>query len=164
MVAKSGARLLPPDAVEALIETLLPIADIVTPNLPEAATLLGSRIAPDEEDMERQGREIADLARGAALVKGGHASGRNCTDVLVDRDGRTSRYRSARISTGNTHGTGCTYSAAIAAGLAKELSLKDAVAVGHAYLNGAISAADELKVGEGHGPVHHFVGMWDRNA
>ena len=164
MVAKSGARLLQPDAVEALIETLLPIADIVTPNLPEAAALLGSRIAPDEEDMERQGREIAGLARGAALVKGGHASGRNCTDVLVDRDGRTSRYRSARISTGNTHGTGCTYSAAIAAGLAKGLSLKDAVAVGHAYLNGAISAADELKVGEGHGPVHHFVGMWDRNA
>ena len=164
MVAKSGARLLHRDAVDALVQNLLPIADIVTPNLPEAAALLGSGIAPDEDEMERQGRRIAGLARGAALVKGGHADGPNCTDVLVDKDGCTTRYGSARISTGNTHGTGCTYSAAIAAGLAKGLSLKDAVAVGHSYLNGAIAAADELKVGKGHGPVHHFAGIWDRNA
>ena len=163
MVAKSGARLLRTDAVDALIDTLLPIADIVTPNLPEAAALLGSGIAPGEEDMERQGRRIAGLARGAALIKGGHAGGRDCTDVLVE-NGNTSRYRSARISTGNTHGTGCTYSAAIAAGLAKGMPLKDAVGAGHAYLHDAISAADELKVGKGHGPVHHFAGMWDRNG
>ena len=164
MVAKSGARLLHRDAVDALVQNLLPIADIVTPNLPEAAALLGSGIAPDEDEMERQGHRIAGLARGAALVKGGHADGPNCTDVLVDKDGCTTRHSSARISTGNTHGTGCTYSAAIAAGLAKGLSLKDAVAVGHSYLNGAIAAADELKVGKGHGPVHHFAGIWDRNA
>ena len=164
MVAKSGARLLRKDAVDALIDTLLPIADIITPNLPEAAALLGSGIAPDEKGMERQGRRIAGLALGAALIKGGHASGGHCTDVLVDRDGSTSRYRSARISTCNTHGTGCTYSAAIAAGLAKGLPLKNAVGAGHAYLNGAIAAADELKVGKGHGPVHHFAGMWNRNA
>ena len=164
MVAKSGARLLQQDAVDALVGILLPMADIVTPNLPEAAALLGSEIAVSENEMERQGREIAMLAGAAVLVKGGHSDSRICTDILVGRDGQACRHTAVRSPTRNTHGTGCTYSAAIAAGLAKGLALQDAVAGAHSFLQRAIRAADELEIGSGHGPVHHFVGIWDQNV
>ena len=164
MVAKSGARLLQQDAVDALVDILLPMADIVTPNLPEAAALLGSEIAVSENEMERQGREIAMLAGAAVLVKGGHSDSRICTDILVGRDGQACRHSAVRSPTRNTHGTGCTYSAAIAAGLAKGLALQEAVAGAHSFLQRAIRAADELEFGSGHGPVHHFVGIWDQNV
>ena len=163
MVAKTGARLLQENAVDALIDTLLPIADVITPNLPEAARLLRTDVAEDDDEMEEQGRELLKLMHGAVLVKGGHAEAGDCTDVLVERDGTASRFTATRSSTRNTHGTGCTFSAAIAAGLAKQQTLRDAVENGHGFLQEAIRAADTLEIGSGRGPVHHFAGVWNRH-
>lgn len=154
MVAKSGDALLQDDAVEALIEHLLPRATLVTPNLPEAARLTGAEV-----DAAEQGRRILGLGARAVLVKGGHAEGRVCTDFLLCGDAPF-ELTSERVETGNTHGTGCTYSSAIAAFLARGDSLENAVRAAHSYLNGAIRAADGLEIGGGHGPVHHFHAVW----
>ncbi|PQO23299.1 bifunctional hydroxymethylpyrimidine kinase/phosphomethylpyrimidine kinase [Rhodobacteraceae bacterium WD3A24] len=159
MVAKSGDRLLPSDALEALRERLLPLATIVTPNLPEAADLLGTAPATTEAAMIEQGRSLRALGPRAVLMKGGHGAGEHCVDLLVEEGGIT-RLSARRLVTRNTHGTGCTLSAAIAAGLAKGMGLGQAVARAHAYLQGAIAAADGLGVGAGHGPVHHFHEVW----
>jgi len=159
MVAKSGAALLPPEAVTALRDRLLPRATLVTPNLPEAATLLGGAQAADDAAMQAQGRALLTLGAGAALMKGGHGAGETCVDWLV-RAGDATAFRAPRLATANTHGTGCTLSSAIAAGLAKGLGLEAAVAAAHAWLHAAIRAADGLRVGRGHGPVHHFHGIW----
>ena len=159
MVAKSGAALLPDDAVAALRARLLPLAEVVTPNLPEAARLLDAPPARDEAEAAAQGRALLALGPRAVLMKGGHAQGPLCVDLLVTRDA-TLRLEAQRRKTRNTHGTGCTLSAAIAAGLAKGDTLAEAVASAHAYLQGAIAAADDLKVGSGHGPVHHFHALW----
>ncbi len=156
MVAKSGDALLAEEAVAALREMLLPRARLLTPNLPEAATLLG----PDAPAaMEAQGRALRALGADAVLMKGGHGTGAICEDLLVTADGVT-RLSAPRLPTRNTHGTGCTLSSAIAAGLAKGLPLPDAVQAAHTYLQGAIVAADGLGVGQGYGPVHHFHGIW----
>ncbi|MCP1199750.1 bifunctional hydroxymethylpyrimidine kinase/phosphomethylpyrimidine kinase [Notoacmeibacter sp. MSK16QG-6] len=160
MVAKSGDRLLDDDAVSAMRKHLLPLATLLTPNLPEAAALTDSGEAGNLEEMEEQARQLLGAGCRAVLVKGGHGSGPHCTDLLVEADGRRA-FVSDRIETANTHGTGCSLSSAITAELAKGAELSDAVAVAHQWLNRAIGAADTLNIGEGHGPVHHFVDLWN---
>ncbi|WP_071795363.1 bifunctional hydroxymethylpyrimidine kinase/phosphomethylpyrimidine kinase [Natronohydrobacter thiooxidans] len=159
MVAKSGDRLLPADALDALRDRLLPLATLLTPNLPEAADLLGEPVAHDEDAMIRQGQALRAMGAQAVLMKGGHAAGAECVDLLVTQAGVT-RLPAPRQNTRNTHGTGCTLSAAIAAGLAQGRALPEAVTRAHAYLQAAIAAADQLTVGSGHGPVHHFHKVW----
>jgi len=159
MVAKSGDRLLPPDALQTLRRALLPLATLVTPNLPEAADLLDTSPARTEAEMIAQGHALRNMGAQAVLMKGGHGTGTTCVDLLVEEGGIT-RLTAPRLATVNTHGTGCTLSAAIAAGLAQGLALGEAVACAHAYLQGAIAAADGLGVGSGHGPVHHFHKVW----
>jgi len=159
MVAKSGDRLLPSDAIESLKNKLLPRATLLTPNLPEAAALLGCAPAETPEQMAAQGQALRSLGAQAVLMKGGHGSGPDCIDLLIEA-GRTTRLTAPRRATRNTHGTGCTLSAAIAARLAQGLDLGTAVSRAHAYLQGAIAAADKLRVGTGHGPVHHFHAVW----
>jgi len=160
MVAKSGDALLPEEAVAALRETLLPLAALLTPNLPEAARLLGVDQAASEEEMAAQGRALLVLGPQAVLMKGGHGKGERCVDLLVTGGGETLRLEAPRRATRNTHGTGCTLSGAIAAGLAQGADLASAVRGAHDYLQGAIAAADGLAVGSGHGPVHHFHAVW----
>ena len=159
MVAASGNRLLVPEAVDTLRRVLLPKALVVTPNLPEAAALLDEPVAGDEAGMLRQARLILALGPRAVLVKGGHAEGAESVDLLVD-EAETVRFAGPRIDTRNTHGTGCTLSSAIAAGLAKGLPLRESVARAKAFMNGAIRASDQLQIGSGHGPVHHFHDWW----
>lgn len=158
MVAKSGDALLPDDAVDALRERLLPLATLLTPNLPEAARLLGRAAADTPEAMADQGEALRALGAGHVLMKGGHAEGAVCTDLLIGPD--SLMLTAPRQPTRNTHGTGCSLSSAIAAGLAQGLALPDAVRRAHGWLQGAIAAADGLAVGLGHGPVHHFYKMW----
>ena len=158
MIATSGDKLLRDDAIEAL-RKLIARARVVTPNLPEAAALLGEEIVEGEEAMRAQARRILALGAEAVLLKGGHAGGPDSVDLLVEGENCT-RFASPRIDTRNTHGTGCTLSSAIAAGLAKKLLLVDAVSDAKAYVSAAIAAADRLKVGSGHGPVHHFAKWW----
>ncbi|MBB2891180.1 bifunctional hydroxymethylpyrimidine kinase/phosphomethylpyrimidine kinase [Flexivirga oryzae] len=159
MVAKSGHRLLAPDAVAAMREQLIPLVDLITPNLPEAADLLGVGEATSVCDMARQANALADLASGV-LLKGGHLSGADSTDLLVV-DGRVTEFDAPRVVTRNTHGTGCTLSSAIAALRPQRDSWVVAVREAKEYLTGALRAADDLSIGSGHGPVHHFWRMWD---
>ncbi|MGR3513465.1 MAG: bifunctional hydroxymethylpyrimidine kinase/phosphomethylpyrimidine kinase [Paracoccaceae bacterium] len=160
MVAKSGDALLQDDAVATLREVLLPRATILTPNLPEAARLLGQDDAEDTAHMVAQGQALAALGPDAVLMKGGHGSDAVCTDLLLDTETVLAELTAPRLATKNTHGTGCTLSSAIAAGLAKGLAPGEAVRAAHAYLQGAIRAADTLTIGTGHGPVHHFHEVW----
>ncbi|HTM74013.1 MAG TPA: bifunctional hydroxymethylpyrimidine kinase/phosphomethylpyrimidine kinase, partial [Pseudolabrys sp.] len=160
MIATSGARLIDEDAVEALRE-LIPRALVVTPNLPEAAALTGATPARNENEMTIQAREL--LTRGAnnVLIKGGHAEGAESVDLLVGTKlGMGVRFAAPRVSTRATHGSGCTLSSAIAAGLAKGLDLIEAVQQAKTFVSGAIAAADQLKVGRGYGPLHHFHAHW----
>jgi hydroxymethylpyrimidine/phosphomethylpyrimidine kinase len=159
MVAKSGDALLQPEAVAALISALLPRTDLLTPNLPEAARLLGVAVAKTEAAVEAQGRALLALGARAVLMKGGHAAGPECRDLLITQGG-VMAFSAPRQATRNTHGTGCTLSSAIAAGLAKGMSLGDAVARAHGWLQGALAAADGLGIGQGQGPVHHFHEVW----
>ncbi len=159
MVAKSGDPLLSEDAIAALIRDLLPRAAILTPNLPEAARLLGRAPASSPDEAEAQGRALLSMGPDAVLMKGGHGAGAVCTDLLVGKDG-TTRLEAARIDTRNTHGTGCSLSSAIAAELAKGRDLTEAVRHAHLWLHEAIAHADRLDIGSGHGPVHHFHEVW----
>ena len=159
MVAQSGDRLLVPEAVEALRMLLLPKATIITPNLPEAAVLLDEAPAKTEEEMRWQGERLLALGPKAVLVKGGHGTEAESVDILVDAGGAR-RFSAPRIATKNTHGTGCTLSSAIAAGLAKGLELPAAVGAAKDYLTAALAAADRLTIGKGHGPVHHNFAQW----
>jgi len=159
MVAKSGDRLLPASALDALRGQLLPMTLLLTPNLPEAADLLGCAPATTAAGMARQGQALRALGPQAVLMKGGHGAGADCVDILITAEG-TLRLTAPRLATRNTHGTGCTLAAAIAAGLAQGMALADAVTRAHGYLQGAIAAADGLRVGSGHGPVHHFHKVW----
>ncbi len=160
MVAKSGDALLAEDAVTTLREVLLPRASVLMPNLPEAARLLDSSDAATLAEMAAQGQALATLGAATVLMKGGHGQGETCTDLLVDSVTILAEFTAPRLETKNTHGTGCTLSSAIAAGLAKDLATKDAVKAAHTYLQGAIRAADRLTIGRGHGPVHHFHEVW----
>ena len=155
MVATSGDRLLGTDAVAALRTRLIPRASIITPNLPEAAALLDEPIASNEAAIESQGRRLMSLGCRAVLIKGGHGQGAESIDYLVSGDGVIA-LPAPRIATRNTHGTGCSLSSAIAAGLAKGEDMETAVRHAKAWISAAIEAADRLSVGHGHGPVHHF--------
>jgi len=159
MVATSGDRLLVPAAVEGLRKLLIPRALVVTPNLPEAAALTGASVARNEREMEVQARELLALGARNVLIKGGHGSGDKSLDLLI-RQGEVLRLSARRIATSNLHGTGCTLSSAIAAGLAKGLDLRAAAQDAKEYVSAAIAAADELKIGHGHGPLHHFHAIW----
>jgi hydroxymethylpyrimidine/phosphomethylpyrimidine kinase len=155
LVATSGDRLLALEAVERLRTALIPRASLITPNLPEAAALLDEPIASDEAAIERQGRLLLALGCPAVLIKGGHGQGSESIDYLVTGNG-TLALPAPRIATQNTHGTGCSLSSAIAAGLAKGEDLESAVRHAKAFISAAIGAADRLDVGHGHGPIHHF--------
>jgi hydroxymethylpyrimidine/phosphomethylpyrimidine kinase len=159
MVAKSGDRLLRPDAVARLRERLLPLADLITPNLPEAGDLLGRAPPSDQAGMIAAAAALRALGPRAVLVKGGHAGTPDSIDVLDD-GGEPLVLTARRLHTGNTHGTGCTLSSAIAALLAQRLPHREAVHAAKAYLTAAIAAAGQLSVGRGHGPVHHFHALW----
>lgn len=155
MVATSGDRLLAADAIETLRRDLIPLADLITPNLPEAAALLDASTASTDDEAAAQGREL--LARGAraVLVKGGHGRGAESVDMLVTPQGVT-RFAAARVETKNTHGTGCSLSSAIAAYLARGHDLAGAVGAAKQFVTDAIAASGRLDVGKGHGPIHHF--------
>jgi hydroxymethylpyrimidine/phosphomethylpyrimidine kinase len=152
MVSKSGARLLEKDAVEALVGRLLPLATIVTPNLPEAAVLTG-RSVESAEDQREAARRIAGFGARAVLLKGGHAAGPEAIDLYYE-DGRFETLASPRQATRHTHGTGCTLSAAIAARLALGEALFEAVEGAKAYVDRAMARAPGL--GRGTGPLDHF--------
>ena len=159
MVAASGDRLLAPDAIDVLKRELFPRALLVTPNLPEAAALLDAPLAETESQMRAQAEQLLALGPKTVLMKGGHARGPESVDLLVSPSA-TARLVAERVPTANTHGTGCTLSSAIAAGLAKGQRLAEAVSDAKLYVTEAIRAADELHVGAGHGPVHHFHAWW----
>lgn len=159
MVAASGDVLLDEEAVATLRSILLPLATLITPNLPEAAKLLGTAEAKDEREMGEQARKLRAIGANAVLIKGGHADGPQAVDLYVDAEGEM-RLEAPRVATSNTHGTGCTLSSAIAAELAKGASLREAVSKAKAYITAAIAAADELHIGKGRGPVHHFHAWW----
>ncbi|MEH2526430.1 MULTISPECIES: bifunctional hydroxymethylpyrimidine kinase/phosphomethylpyrimidine kinase [unclassified Bradyrhizobium] len=155
MVATSGDRLLAAEAVDALRTKLVPLASVITPNLPEAAALLDEGVAADEAAVEQQGRRLLALGCKAVLIKGGHGEGAESIDYLIDSTGVTA-LAAPRIATKNTHGTGCSLSSAIAAGLAKGEGMETAVRNAKAWISAAIAAADRFSVGHGHGPIHHF--------
>jgi hydroxymethylpyrimidine/phosphomethylpyrimidine kinase len=159
MVATSGDRLLNPAAVDALRRLLIPRAVVITPNLPEAAALLDADVAAGEAAMRTQAERLIAIGAKAVLIKGGHGSGAESVDLLAGPYGIT-RLAAPRIETQNTHGTGCTLSSAIAAGLAKGMALADAVREAKAYVTEAIAASNDLTVGSGHGPIHHFHRWW----
>ncbi len=159
MVAKGGASLLAGEAVAALRRHLLPIATHVTPNLPEAAVLLDAAEAATRADMLAQGEALARLGPACAVVKGGHLPGGESPDLMVSH-GAARWFEGKRVPTKNTHGTGCTLSAALAAELAKGAGDAAAFAAAKTYVAGAIAAADDLSVGHGHGPTHHFHALW----
>jgi hydroxymethylpyrimidine/phosphomethylpyrimidine kinase len=156
MAAKSGDRLLRPEAVAALRELLLPLATVVTPNLPEAEILVG-RPLPDDEAVRDAAREIVALGPRAVVMKGGHTAGDVAVDILFD--GASFReYAAPRVDTRSTHGTGCTFASAIAAGLAQGLGVGEAVAQAKEYVTAALRNAKPI--GGGQGPVHHFYRFW----
>jgi hydroxymethylpyrimidine/phosphomethylpyrimidine kinase len=159
MVATSGDRLLASGAVDALRKKLIPRAALITPNLPEAAALLDEPVAASESGVEGQGQRLLAMGCRAVLIKGGHGEGAESTDYLVTGTG-TITLSAPRIATKNTHGTGCSLSSAIAAGLAKGEDMEAAVRDAKTWITAAIAAADRFAVGHGHGPVHHFHGFY----
>jgi len=161
LVASSGQPLIDPAALDVLKQALIPRALVLTPNLPEAAALLGEAAAENQEAMLAQARALIALGAKTVVLKGGHASGTESVDLIVDRNGATA-LPARRIASRNTHGTGCALSAAIAAGLAKGMAVEAAVRLAKHYVRGAIAAADALHVGSGSGPIHHFHSIWPR--
>jgi hydroxymethylpyrimidine/phosphomethylpyrimidine kinase len=161
IVAASGDALLDEDAVATLRSVLVPRATLITPNLPEAAKLLDSGEAKNEREMVAQAAALRRLGAKAVLIKGGHAEGAKAIDLLINEEGEL-RLEAPRVETGNTHGTGCTLSSAIAAELAKGAALRDAARTAKAYVTAAIAAADRLHIGKGRGPVHHFHAWWPK--
>ncbi len=156
MVATSGDKLLQDEAIEALKEYLVPLADIITPNLPEAELLLGRKIKTLEM-LEQAAAELADLGCSNILIKGGHLDGEDSDDLLYLGDEKRSVIlHSLRVVTNNTHGTGCTLSSAIAAFMASGKSIEEAVRLAKEYITGAIISGADYQIGYGHGPVNHF--------
>lgn len=157
MYAKNGCPLMAMEAVDTLIQRIIPIADILTPNIPEAEKIADMEIS-SVKDMEIAARKICGMGAGTVVVKGGHAVG-NALDVLFD--GKQFYYfETARINTKNTHGTGCTFSSAIASGLAKGLNVQEAVRAAKDYVTTAIRHS--LSIGKGNGPTHHFYDLYQK--
>ncbi|MFH2218434.1 MAG: bifunctional hydroxymethylpyrimidine kinase/phosphomethylpyrimidine kinase [Pseudomonadota bacterium] len=156
MISKSGYRLLNPDAQDALVQYLFPLAEVITPNIYEAEALIGRKIAGVEE-MKNAARDILKLGARKVVVKGGHLGKGRATDILYD--GREFKaLESRRIKTKNTHGTGCTFSSAVAANIALGKTFFESVTLAKAYITGAI--AHSLSIGKGHGPTHHFFDLY----
>lgn len=166
MIAKSGDALLQEEAVNALKSELIPRVDLLTPNYPEAKVLLGlsPQDAFDDSQLVPHAFELLKLGAKHVLLKGGHGDSDICTDVLVRENLEPIIFHAPRINTKNTHGTGCTYSSSIAAWLAKGATMAEAVKQSHSYLHRAIECADQLLIGSGHGPVHHFHRMWETES
>ncbi|MCY9870880.1 bifunctional hydroxymethylpyrimidine kinase/phosphomethylpyrimidine kinase [Vibrio barjaei] len=159
MVATSGDLLLESSAIDALKAELLPLATVITPNLPEGAALLGTQVPQSQNDMEALIDQLRALNTAAILLKGGHLeSDSSSNDLLITQDD-VSIFETTRINTKNTHGTGCTLSSAIASYLSQNNTLHQAVSNGKSYITQAITHADELDIGKGHGPVHHFYAL-----
>lgn len=159
MISKNGHPLLAAEAISALRGELLPLATLITPNLPEAAALLGQTEASNEQEMQEQGNALLALGCRAVLMKGGHLNGAESPDWLITPEG-VSAYRAARVVTKNTHGTGCTLSAALAALYPKYQNWPDTILAAKTWLWGALERADTLELGHGIGPVHHFHQWW----
>lgn len=159
MVATSGDRLLAQNAIQILIEKLMPLATLITPNLHEAAVLLNVPVANTRAQMQAQGEQLLRLGAKAVLMKGGHNNDESATDLLITPGGLEA-FSAQRLLTRNTHGTGCTLASAIAAGLAKKLSLSDSVRQAKEYLHNALIHSEKLKIGQGAGPVHHFYAFY----
>ncbi|CZF78199.1 Hydroxymethylpyrimidine/phosphomethylpyrimidine kinase [Grimontia celer] len=156
MVATSGDLLLKQEAISTLKSELLPLANIITPNLPEGSALTGAEVPQTEQEMSEMIADLRALGAGSVLLKGGHLeSDENSNDLLIFED-HVETFSAKRTQTKNTHGTGCTLSSAIASYLAQGNELSQAVALAKHYISEAISHADELEVGQGHGPVNHF--------
>ncbi|MTI19226.1 bifunctional hydroxymethylpyrimidine kinase/phosphomethylpyrimidine kinase [Rhodobacteraceae bacterium RKSG542] len=164
MVATSGDALLQSSAIETLKKRLFPLATLITPNMAEAAFLLGGEMAKSKDDMREQAHELLGQGVRGVLLKGGHGDGDLAEDLYLDRNGLEKWLVSPRHETRNTHGTGCSLSSAIAAGLAKGLPLDEALDEAKEFISGAIAAADTLKIGGGNGPVHHFYRSWEDGA
>jgi hydroxymethylpyrimidine/phosphomethylpyrimidine kinase len=160
MVAKGGDRLLREDAVDALRRYMLPLARVITPNIPEAEVLSGMRIRTLSERVSAA-RRMLETGASAVIVKGGHANEDPVVDLLVEQRG-VQQFSAPRIATDHTHGTGCTFSAAIVAGLARGLSLEEAVGEARAYVSAALLNAPGL--GHGHGPLQHFPAVKEAHA
>jgi len=159
MISSSGKQLLNNDAINTLKSLLLPMVTLLTPNIPEAAVLVNSIPAKDKESMKETLLQLAKLVPASILLKGGHLPGDSCTDLLLE-DRRMYEFSQTKISTMNTHGTGCTLSSAIAAYLALGIPMQKAVGKANNYLHQAILNADQLNIGRGQGPVHHFYHQW----
>jgi len=160
MVAQSGDRLLRDDAVGAITEYLMPLADVVTPNIPEAEVLVGRDIR-SAADMRQAARDLGRFGSRSILVKGGHREEDDSSDLLyVCREDRFVTLTAERVGSRNTHGTGCTLSSAIAARLARGDTLEGAVRHAKDYISRAIRAGAGYTLGRGHGPVHHFFNYW----
>lgn len=162
MVAKSGDKLLAPSAISAMKELLFPLTTILTPNLLEASELVEQPLY-NLSDMEKAALELLEMGPKAVVVKGGHLNDR-CDDCLATKNSPPYWFLSEKIFTHNTHGTGCTFSAAIASFLAQGASIVDAVRDAKNYLKQALIAAKHIKIGQGHGPVHHFFKYWDTQS
>lgn len=161
MVAKSGDKLLQDEAVEALKSGLIPLATVITPNLPEASVLLARPIERVSQ-MEEACIELTNLGSEAVLLKGGHLQGEQSPDILyIKKEGTLLRLEAERIDTDNTHGTGCTLSSAIAAFLAKGYAIQEAIRNAKNYISETIKAGASYQLGHGHGPVHHFYKYWE---
>lgn len=160
MVATSGDKLLQDEAIHTLREELIPSARVITPNIPEAEILLGTKIN-SQKDLIRVVKNLSFGRRVSVLLKAGHLKDDELTDVFYNAESdEIIELSSKRIATRNTHGTGCTLSSAITAYLAHGLTLNDAVCKAKDYMEGAISAGSEYEIGKGHGPVHHFFNFW----
>ncbi len=160
MVAKSGDKLLQDNAIDALRAKLLPITTVITPNLPEASVLLGHNVII-ENDMIPAAKALQSLGAKNVLLKGGHLGGTMSSDLLLTESGQSLWFEAKRIATKNTHGTGCTYSSAIATFLGKGYSLENAIASAKQYISDAIRFGAQYQLGHGHGPVHHFFKQWE---
>jgi hydroxymethylpyrimidine/phosphomethylpyrimidine kinase len=154
MIATSGAVLIGEDAVSVLVRELFPKALVITPNLDEAALLVGRPLG-NEADMEAAARQLLEMGARAVLVKGGHLTGDIVSDLLLERDGDPCWMRGARIHSPNTHGTGCTLSSAIASHLALGAALPEAVQRAREYVRGALQAGANVRTGAGSGPLNH---------
>jgi len=161
MVAESGDPLLAEDAESSLVQHLFPLADLITPNLHEAARLLKTEMAQSNEHMEEQAKQLLAMGANAVLLKGGHASGDYAEDCYAAADGTVTWFSAPFIDTKNTHGTGCSLSSAIASYLAKGEDMPTAIDKAKNWLSNAIAAADSLQIGSGAGPVHHFHQFWN---
>ncbi len=161
MVAQSGDLLMQEAAIACMRDSLLPLATVVTPNVPEAEALLKTKIQ-NREQMAKASKRLATYGAKNVLIKGGHLAGNDCVDIFyVAFENTLSALNAPRIQTRNNHGTGCTLSSAIAAFLAKGHSLAQAVKKAKEYLTKAIQQGAAYKIGKGHGPVHHFHGYWE---